>query len=62
MVYTIKYQAGGYSGKRQVNAEDEEEAISKVRSWVRREMTMPMYSDSYQVEATYPSSFFDEED
>lgn len=49
MTYTVKYQAGTYSGTRTVNAEDSEEAIAKVRSWVRREMTLPMYSDSYRV-------------
>lgn len=49
MRYTVKYQAGTYSGTRTVSAEDKEEAIAKVRGWVRREMTLPMYSDSYKV-------------
>lgn len=48
-LFTIKYQAGTYSGTRQVNAADEEEAIAKVRAKIRREMTLPMYSDSYRV-------------
>lgn len=47
--YTVKYYAGTYEGKRRVQAEDEEEAINKVRSWVRKEMTLSMYSDGYKV-------------
>jgi hypothetical protein len=47
--YTVKYQAGTYSGKRTVNAEDEENAIAKVRSEVRKSMTWPMYYDSYRI-------------
>lgn len=49
MEYTVKYYAGTYSGKRTVIAEDEDEAIAKVRAWVRREMTLPMYSDGYEI-------------
>ncbi len=49
MYYDVKYQAGTYSGTRRVSAEDEEQAIAKVRAWVRREMSLPMYSDSYKV-------------
>jgi hypothetical protein len=49
MIYTIKYQAGTYSGIRTISANDEEEAIAKVRAKVRREMTLPMYSDSYKI-------------
>lgn len=48
-IYTVKYQAATYSGRRTVRAEDEEEAISKVKAQIRREMTLPMYSDSYKV-------------
>jgi hypothetical protein len=47
--YTIKYQAATYSGTRTVKAEDGEEAINKVKAWVRREMTLPMYTDSYKI-------------
>lgn len=47
--FTIKYQAATYSGTRTVSAEDEEEAIAKVRAKIRKEMTLPMYSDSYRV-------------
>lgn len=47
--FTVKYYAGTYSGKRTVNAQDEEQAITKVKSWVRKEMTLPMYSDSYKI-------------
>lgn len=49
MLYTVKYSAGPYSGTRQVNADDKEEAIRKVRAMIRRDMTLPMYSDSYKV-------------
>ena len=49
MNYTVKYRAGTYSGKRTVNASDEEEAIAKVRAQIHRDMTLPMYSDSYKV-------------
>lgn len=49
MYFTVKYQAGSYSGTRRVSADDEDEAIAKVRSWVRKEMTLPMYSDSYRI-------------
>lgn len=47
--FIVKYQAGTYSGTRTVTAEDSEEAIAKVRSWVRKEMTLSMYSDSYKI-------------
>ena len=47
--YTVKYYAGPYSGKRTVYAEDADEAIAKVRSMIRREMTLPMYSDGYKI-------------
>jgi len=49
MRYTVKYYAGTYSGTRTVNAEDGEEAIAKVRGWISREMTLPMYSDGYKI-------------
>jgi hypothetical protein len=32
-----------------VNANDEEEAIAKVRAKVRKDMTLPMYYESYKV-------------
>lgn len=47
--FKVKYQAGTYSGTRTVSAEDEDEAIAKVRARIRKEMTLPMYSDSYRV-------------
>lgn len=46
---TVKYYAGPYSGKRTVYAEDHEEAIAKVRAMIRKDMTLPMYSDGYKV-------------
>jgi hypothetical protein len=47
--FKVKYHAGPYSGTREVYAEDEDQAIAKVRALIRREMTMPMYSDSYRI-------------
>ena len=49
MNYTVRYQAGTYSGTRTVTADDSEEAIAIVRARIRREMTLPMYSDSYSI-------------
>lgn len=49
MTYTVEYQAGTYSGRKTVNASDEDEALAKVRAWVRRQMISPMYSEKYQV-------------
>lgn len=52
MRVTVSYQAGTYSGERTVHIEDHEcneDAIAKVRSQIRREMTVPMYSESYRV-------------
>lgn len=50
--YTVRYQAADYSGERTVWADDEEQAIAKVRAKIRREMSLPMYSDSYRVVST----------
>ena len=47
--FTIGYRAGTYSGTRTVWAADETAAIDKVRRAIRKEMTLPMYSDSYRV-------------
>lgn len=47
--YTVKYQAATYSGKRRVQADDEDHAIAKVKSEIRREMSIPMYYESYKV-------------
>ena len=49
MTYTVRYVAGPYSGTRTVSAEDAEHAVAIVRSHVRREMTLTMYSESYRV-------------
>lgn len=47
--FTVKYQAGSYSGTRSVNAEDEEHAIAQVKAWVHRTMSLSMYSESYRI-------------
>ncbi len=49
MKYTVKYHAGPYSGTRIVYAEDGEEAKNKVKRMVNKEMTLPMYSESYEI-------------
>jgi hypothetical protein len=54
MRVTVHYSAGPYSGTRTVHIEEHEcneDAIAKVRSQIRREMTLPMYSESYRVES-----------
>lgn len=47
--YFVRYVAGCYNGVRRVEAEDEERAVAIVRSRIRREMTLPMYSEGYRV-------------
>lgn len=47
--FTVKYHAGTYSGTKTVWADDEEEAIAKVKAWVHKQMTIPMYSESYKI-------------
>lgn len=47
--YKVKYYAGPYSGTRTVKANDEDDAIAKVRAMVRKECTLSMYSDGYKV-------------
>lgn len=54
MNYTVRYYAGTYEGERTVRAEDSEQAIAKVRAWVRKQMALPMYADSYKVVRTTP--------
>jgi len=40
-----------WQGTRTVNAEDEERAIAIVRARIRREMSLPMYYESYRLAA-----------
>lgn len=47
--YTVEYYAGTYKGKREVYADDEEQAIAKVKTWVKRQMSEPMYADGYKI-------------
>lgn len=47
--YIVHYYAGSYSGRRTVTAESEDEAIAKVRDFVRRTMSLPMYADGYKI-------------
>lgn len=48
-MYKVRYHAGPYSGTREVNADDEDHAIEIVRAMIRREMTLPMYYESYRI-------------
>lgn len=50
MTYTIRYHYATYSGTRTVQAEDSDEAIAKVRAWVRKTGSLPMAYESYKVE------------
>lgn len=47
--FTVKYQAGTYSGERTVSADEEDQAIAIVKAWVHRQMTLPMYYESYTI-------------
>lgn len=58
--YTIKYYAGTYEGTRTVQAEDGEEAIDKVKAWIRREMTIPMYSMGCSIISSHECNCDDE--
>ena len=49
MTYRVKYRAGTYEGVRTVNADDAEQAIAKVKGWVRKQTAIPMYAESYEV-------------
>lgn len=48
-IFTVKYYVGTYEGERCVNADCSDTAISKVRSWARKEMSLPMYYESYKI-------------
>ena len=48
-IYTIKYWYGTYSGTETVTAEDEETAIAKMWSRLKRYMTLPMAYKSEKV-------------
>ena len=45
----VKYRAGTYEGTREVDTDDEDIALAKVKAWVHKEMTLPMYSESYKI-------------
>jgi hypothetical protein len=49
MKYSIRYHAATYTGIRIVYADDPDEAIAKTRAAIRKQMTLPMYSDSYRI-------------
>lgn len=47
--YDVRYQAAGYSGVMTVWADDGEQAIAIVRSRVRKQMSLPMYYEHYEL-------------
>lgn len=47
--FRVKYYAGTYSGIREVQAEDEEDALNAVRGWIRKTCTLPMYSSGVKI-------------
>lgn len=46
--FTVHYYAATYHGRRVVNADDAEDAVRKVRRFVRQNMSLPMYADGYR--------------
>jgi hypothetical protein len=59
--FKVKYQAGSYFGTIAVNANCGDEAIAKVRTQIRREMSLPMYSDNYKIVGVSVDSCDDDE-
>lgn len=53
MRFRVRFQFATYSGVRNVEAEDCDHAIAKVRAQVRREASMPMASESYRIIECY---------
>lgn len=49
--YRVKYFLADYKGTRDVDADDAEQAVVKVRIWARKQTTLPMYSDGYEIVA-----------
>jgi hypothetical protein len=49
MRFTVHYFAGSYNGERTVFAEDEEHAIGKVKAWVHKQTSMPIYAEGYEI-------------
>lgn len=47
--YTVRYQAATYTGTMTVTAENSEHAIAIVRSRVRKQMSLPMYYEHYEI-------------
>ena len=50
MKWRVDYAAGPYQGYRIVTADDEAEAITKVKADVKKTMSLAMYAESYRVE------------
>lgn len=49
---TVRYQAGPYSGEIHIAStedEDDEEILARARHRIRKQMTLPMYYESYEI-------------
>jgi hypothetical protein len=49
MTFDVRYQFATYSGTRTVHARDDDEAIAKVRAWVRSQSSLTLAYESYKV-------------
>ena len=49
MKFTIKYQYGSYSGTRVIYAEDQDSAVRKMWASLRKDMSLPMASQSHTI-------------
>jgi len=49
MTYEVRYQVGGYSGTRTVNANDADQAIAKVRAWASENCSLTPRYESFKV-------------
>lgn len=55
--YTIKYYYGSYSGVREIYADDEESAISKMWRTLSKDMSLPMaYKSEKVLEVEYDAN------
>lgn len=58
--FKVHWVAGSYAGVRRVRAADGEEAEAMVRGWVRQQMAIPQYYESYRAEETEELDGLDE--
>ena len=53
-IYKIQYQAGPYKGTIEVIADDGEIAMRIAKRKIRKQMSLPMYSESYKIISREP--------